>query len=162
MVRIKKPLPFAGERENEKVLLIRKQHHKEFRPRFVKAYTAFTFFLIMIGVGSWFGSQDQWWGSVLVVLGVWLTGHSVMYLIDLSAQDDRTYFLKCIAEAENEYELDAFGFNQYEHMENLVFKKLRDDGFFMASVSKHIKMLHEEFDLRKLADEIEESETLVS
>ena len=32
----------------------------------------------------------------------------------------------------------------------------------MTSVGKHIKMLHEEFDLRKLADEIERSETSVS
>jgi hypothetical protein len=152
-----KPLPFSGAKINEKLLKIQADHHKEFRPLLYKGVVVIHLFVGMMGLGVWGFTQGEWWGYTLGVVGFILFGYSLLWIFKLGGRDDRSYFLKCIEVADDEYELAEIGFDeQYDHIEKIIFDRLLNEHPITLGENPYIVKLHQKHDLRRLADEVEE------
>ncbi len=155
-------LPFAGKTVNEKVSRIRAGHQKEYVPYYRNAVIAIYLFVSLIATGAWFGAEGEWWGLPVASLGLFLFSWMPWWIFKLGNEDDRGYFLKCIAAAEDEYELAEMGFDKYDEVEGMIFSRLINGDFENAAWDKNIRKLHNKFDLRKLADEAESYDRSIS
>lgn len=158
-----KPLSHAGDKVNEKVLKIRKEHHKDFKPLFrSEIYRTFLSIGIM-GLGVWGAFTYEWWAYVigfvaLVLVGFCSIGITLERIFALGQKDDRSYFLKCIEVSEDEDELADMGFDQCGHIEEIIFERLLKEDPAIVRENPYIVELHQKHDLRRLADEIEKYE----
>ena len=156
-----KPLPFGGAKMNDKLLKIQAEHHKEFRPLLYKGVVASYLFVGIFGLGIWGFIQGEWWGYALGFVGFSFFGYSLLWIFRFGGRDDRSYFLKCIGVCDNEYDLAEIDFDeQYDHIEKIIFEKLLNDHPSIVGMNGYIRKLHKKHDLRRLADEVEEDESM--
>jgi len=150
---------FASTAVREKIKKIRQEHQ---RPYQISLFIRIAILLVFSGM-LFVGATLTWlddgggWVSFFLMIGIMGFGYSVKGIFELGNRDDREYFLKCIKASENEYQLDEMGFpdTHYEHIKDIVFATYINGDFVGDPADDHhIRLLHDKYDLREIADEI--------
>lgn len=81
-----------------------------------------------------------------LVVGFILFGYSLSWIFKLGGRDDRSYFLKCIEVADDEYELADMGFDQYGHIEEIIFDRLLNEHPITLGENPYIVKLHQKLE----------------
>lgn len=158
-------MPLLGSTKSfsDKIDNIRIQHGKIYRPKFLIllfVYSAsISIFVVGIIVGRDNLLEGGWWGWLLWSVGGVLLCCMPFWIFALGNRDDRVYFLHCIEAANDEHELVMAGFDKYKKIEELIFSKMIYGDLTDVACNKKIRELHRKFDLRKIADEVEDYES---
>jgi hypothetical protein len=146
---------------HKKIEEIRRQHHKTFKPRYYRNVFFSYASLVIVVAGSFILASSRnidFTAMAVFTFGLCLFTYSLKRLFNLGNEDDRAYFKKCILAASDRYELEEMGLDSYEHIAEIAHKEVMSDDITFAGMHPLIKSLHSKYNLRKLADEVEDYE----
>lgn len=158
-------MPLLGTKKSfsDKIDDIRIKHWRIYRPKFLILLCVYSASVVIFVVGILVSRDDLlggvWWGRLLWSIGGILICCMPFWIFSLGNRDDRVYFLRCIEAANDECELSMAGFDKYKKIEDLIFSKMIYGNLTDLACNKKIRELHRKFDLRKIADEVEDYES---
>ncbi len=137
-----------------KIYSIRKEHHKNYRPKYIKACialficTSITAILCLVAISQ---HEFSFWTFLLLLFSFLSFILIPKIIFSLGNEDDRVYFQKCLLKCDNEDELAQMGLedNCLDHIKNIFLKSISEGELEDVAWNKFIRDLHKKHDLRQ-------------